>query len=383
MLRFLFPLVSLLIAVFSIGVDLFPRQPDSGICLHGGCRIDQTDSTVLAAGATPAAAKALLVEDSADPTMWCGYGEFLSTAGQSENARAAFDRAVALGPGMSPVLMRVANFNFTHERTEEGLRLAARILSQTEEFDQLLFSYLQNARVPIARILGDVVPATPRPARSWLGWVRSRGSDRDVVDTWAWIRRNHLEDERSAVETASTLWQRKAHRSAQELWADWMGARRGDYPRPQLLIDTHFEEQPSGTPFDWNLSPASSVAYIRRNGLDVRFLGQENVDFRGVQQSTAIDPGRYRFTAEIDAEDLTTDQGPFFQIVDAENPGRLTAESRPILGAISRSSVVLDFVVPQATRVLTVQLVRRPSLKFDCKISGTMHIYGASLLKLR
>jgi hypothetical protein len=380
MLRVIFPLVSLLIAGFSIGTDLFPQRPDSQVCVHGGCRIDQTDAIVVAEGATPAAAKALLVQDSADPAMWCAYGEFLTTSGDSQPAQVAFARALALGPGVSPVLMRVANFDFTHGRVAEGLRLAPRILSQTENFDDLVFSYVRASHVAAPQLLGSVIPATPRVARSWLQWQRRLGADQDVLDTWTWMRQNGLTDERSAVDTAITLWQRKAYRAAEELWAGWLDARRGDYLNPQLLANRRFEDAPSGTPFDWNLAPNPSVEFTRRDGLEIHFLGQENLTAVGVQQFTAVQPGRYRFAAEIQSDDLTTDQGPFFQIDDLENSGRLSVVAPPILGTRSRSWISADFTVPAGTRVLQIQLARRPSLKFENKIAGTLHIYRVSLL---
>ena len=381
MLRWAFPLLSLVIAGFSIAMDLFPRRPDSRICIYGGCRIDQRDESLVREGATPAVAAALLIEDPADPTMWCGYGEFLTTTGQSQKAGAAFARALVLGPNLSPVLMRVANFDFTHGRQEEGLRLAARILTETEAFDEIVFSYLRTSGVAVPRLLGAAIPATPRAARSWLEWQRRVGTDEGIRETWAWMRRNQLADERTAVEIATILWQHQAYRAAQELWADWLGVRKGDYLDPQLLFNARMAEAPSGAPFDWTLSPAAGVEFTQRDGLDLRFLGQENINAVGVRQLTAVEAGRYRFAAEISAQNLTTDQGVTFQIVDPENPARLTVETKPLLGNVSRSWISIEFRVPESTRVLAVELVRHPSLKFDNKISGVLHVFQVSLLR--
>jgi hypothetical protein len=71
-----------------------------------------------------------------------------------------------------------------------------------------------------------------------------------------------------------------------------------------------------------------------------------------------------------------------FQIVDAENPGRLTVETKPVLGNISRSLSTLDFSVPAGAKVIQVKLIRQPSLKFDSKIAGTLHIYHVSLSRI-
>ena len=378
-MRFSFPVVSLLLAGFSLRLDLFPRAADSALCRKGGCRYDQIFAQIDASGNDLHSVAALLVEDPSNPAVWCTYGELLSASGETNKAADAFGHAVALGPGMAPVLMRAANFDFTHDRTEEGLRLAARILSQTASFDEILFSYLQTSGEPISKLLGNAVPATPRVARSWLAWLRAHGSDDDVVRTWSWMRRYDLPDEKSAVETASTLWQRKAYWSAQQLWADWLGARQGDYRDPQLLANTRFQEAPSGTPFDWSFRESPSVELRRQDGLEVRFLGQENIDYSLLEQFTTLHPGRYRFSADVEADNITTDEGPFFRIIDIEHPGLLSVETRPILGSVARTRVSIAFTVPAGTRAIEIQLLRRSSLRFDNKIAGRIHIHSISL----
>src|SRR6266404_32659 len=87
MLRFVFPIISLAVTGLSLWVDVFQPRPDSPICLRGGCRFDQTDASVLAQGATPAIASAMLIEDPGNPSMWCGYGEFVTEIGQTDKPR--------------------------------------------------------------------------------------------------------------------------------------------------------------------------------------------------------------------------------------------------------------------------------------------------------
>ena len=376
-LRILFPVVSLAIAGLSIAVDLHPRTADSRLCLSGGCRFDQ----ILASGATPETMSALLNEDPEDPGIWCTYGEFWTARGDITKAKTAFDRALVLGSGLSPVLVRIANFDFTHDLTDEGLRLVPRILAESDQFDELVFSYVQTSGVAAPQLLGSVIPATPRAARSWLRWQMRMGTDQDVLDTWKWMQRNQFTAANDAVQITSLLWQHKAYRNAQELWAEWLGAKRGDYLNPQLLANARFQDTPSGTPFDWALAARAGVELIRRDGLDVHFLGRENIDAPGVAQVTAVDPGRYRFSAEVSADSISTDEGPFFQITDAENAGRLNVEMQPLLGTRSRAWISMDFTVPAGTHAVQIRLARRPSLKFDNKIAGTLHIYQVSLVR--
>jgi len=381
-MRFLFPLASLSIAIFSLAMDRARPAPGSFACIHGGCRPDQILGGLDASGDARADITALLVEDPANPAVWATYGEFLSARRQTGKAAEAFDQALALGPGISPTLMRAANFDFTHDRSEQGLRLAPTILSQTSAYDEIVFSYLQSTHLPIGELFSSVIPATPRVSRSWLSWTRAHGSTQDIVDTWSWMLQNHFDDERSATDVASSLWEHKDYRRSQQIWVDWLGAKRGDYLQPQRLANRRFQEAPNQGPFDWKLEPPSSIQLLRQDGLEVRFSGKENVTSLGVRQLTTAEPGRYRFSAEIKADGLTTDEGPFWGISDAENPARLNVETQAVKGNFERSRINLDLTVPAATQILEIRLLRHSSLRFDNAIAGRLHIYEVSLLPL-
>jgi hypothetical protein len=381
-MRFLFPLASLAIAIFSLAMDRARPAPASFACIHGGCRPDQILGGLDASGDPQAAIAALLVEDPANPAVWATYAEFLTASGQIGKAAEAFDQAIALGPGISPTLMRAANFDFTHDRIDRGLHLATRILSQTFAYDEIVFSYLQSTHVPVPTLLSSTIPATPRVAHSWLNWIRARGSTQDIVDTWSWMLHNHFADEKSAIDVASSLWEHKDYRRSQHIWVDWLGATRGDYLHPQSLANRRFQEAPNQSPFDWKLEPPSSIQLVRQDGLEVRFSGKENVTSLGVRQFATVEPGGYRFSAEVKAEGLTTDEGPFWGISDAENSARLNVETQAMRGSFERSRIILDLTVPAATQILEIRLLRHSSLRFDSGIAGTLHIYEVSLVPL-
>src|ERR1017187_8224752 len=186
------------------------------------------------------------------------------------------------------------------------------------------------------------------------------------------MKRNRLLDERSAGEVAWTLWDRASYGTAYALWTDWLGTT-------QLLANTHFDTAPRETPFDWTLGSTPAVAVTRANGLEVRFAGTETVAFSGVRQFTVVPPGRYRFSAEVSSDNLSTDQGPFFRIFDPANPGRLNVETGAIQGTVMRTRMGVEFTVTAGTETLALQLERRPSQNFDNRISGTLHIHQVSL----
>ncbi len=85
-----------------------------------------------------------------------------------------------------------------------------------------------------------------------------------------------------------------------------------------------------------------------------------------------LDPGRYRLRAWIKTRQLTTEKGVGLHIVDPADPVVLNAWTPEVLGDHDWTEVVTDFVVTGKPRLATIQVVRRPSLKFDSAPRGTV-----------
>jgi len=226
------------------------------------------------------------------------------------------------------------------------------------------------------------IPALPRPAKSWLHWmIGQQMPQTEIAAVWNWMQTRQLADEESAMAIVNEFWKRKDYQTARAVWVEWRA--RGHAQREdsrQLLNNPDFSQTPRRVPLDWNLSPSTSVEITRDgDGVDVRFSGSGNVDFRDIYQSAAVTPGPYRLAAEISSEGLTTDQKPFFQILDAESPNRFHVESDPVPANSVHSTLSLDFTVPAQTRAINLQLIRLPSAKFDNKIEGQLRLHSVRL----
>ena len=132
---------------------------------------------------------------------------------------------------------------------------------------------------------------------------------------------------------------------------------------------------------DWKLERSTGVVIKRDDGLDIQFQGTENVTRVGLSQRVAILPGRYRLAAHLLAEDITTDEGVYWQVYDAENSIRLSVTGKPIRGTLDKSWMYLDFTAPRGTRAVEVAMYRRPSLRFDNKLGGRLHLFEVSLTR--
>lgn len=170
-------------------------------------------------------------------------------------------------------------------------------------------------------------------------------------------------------------------------WTQHLAARVGDYRKSNYLFNGNFEFEPSPSPFDWDFAHAQGVDVARDCSttkpvdcsLRISFAGTQNLDFAAASQMAFVTPGPYRLRASIRTEGLTTDQGIRFRISDAELPTSLDVTFRQFKGTMSWSPVDQDFVVLAATRLLRIQVIRQPSLKFGNKISGTVWINNLKL----
>lgn len=387
-MRYLFAIVSLGLACCSIVLSRTHPSTGSWFCRAGLCQIDAISGEVApSASLLPESFVFRLNESPSDPYLWSDYADALAASGGSGKAGAAFEQAVKLGPNLPPILVRAAYFAFTHNEFERGAMLSNRVLTKTSAFDSLVFSYLHYFSQGRPGAPESAIPVSVRPAHAWASWIANNGSETEITDTSAWMQKNRLLDQTTALDLTWKLWQRQFFGSARTLWADWLqstnhGGLRNASEARQLLTNGRFEREPDGSPFDWTIPTEASVSISRDHGLAIHFLGTANVKLDGIRQSVVLQPGRYHFSAVIESDGLTTDQHPFFRIFDPANSKRFSRQLPPLAEKTPKSEIGYDLMVPQGTEAVTIDLVRLPSERFDNKIEGRLHIYGASLVPL-
>lgn len=329
-----------------------------------------------------AAFRQLLQRDPQNPYRWADLGEAFLEAGQKEQARRCFDQMLALAPRSMPLLLRAANFYFQAGENYQALPITARILTLTSDYDSIIFSEYTRLVDHSEDVLRYGLPEDRRAARSWLQYLTQAERLEDAQHTWEWIARRGYDDDSTAGEYAGFLVQQGHPRAAVSAWAQHLGTRAGDYRKSNYLFDGNFELDPTPSPFDWGFGRAVGVDVARncstaghRNcSLRIGFAGTQNLELVAASQMALVTPGPYRLRASIRTERLTTDQGIRFRISDAELPARLNVIFGQFKGTMPWSSVEQDFTVPPLTRLLRVEVIRQPSMRFDNKVGGTAWI---------
>ena len=313
--------------------------------------------------------RAAVLTDPAAPERWCDFAESLPP--RLPLARYAMNRAVALGPASPFVLYRAAGFD-----PAAALPLLHRILDSTPEYDEVVFGFLDRLDLPAARVMETVLPPDARPARAWLRHLVENDRLADSAAAWRSLLARSSADQPSTVHYIDYLLRCRRHQEAAGAWTDYLGPRRGGYRRSNYLFNPGFEP-PSGSPFDWRIAALDAAEITARDGvLSIRFLGRENVDFHHVSQQASLPPGRWLFESEVRADEVTTGEGLFVNLSGAG------VSSEPISGSFGWQRLSLAFDVPSPGRLVTVEFLRRPSLKFDNKIAGVVSFRALRLVKV-
>lgn len=376
---------------------------ESMFCRFGVCDADSALAEVRAASRARSAddrpvapASALLKylnRDRSAPYRWDELGLALVREGRRDEARVVLARAVMLGPTSASTLLTAAEFEFDDGREQEGLALTSRALMTTNDqyLRDLVFRLLDDKHVVAAQALPQLKPDKTTSLALLNRYLHSENANLDAArDVWRWIvDRGEVSDDVSRDYTATLL----ANQRARDGWQDWLRYAKtkgaDEYPEKNFIFNGRFRLDSRGGPFDWEIGQQDGAA-IRFDPpasatggrtLRITFDGRHNVGDIGVGQRVCLAAGSYVFRARVKSEALTTDQGVSFRITSDSPSGALNIVSEPVRGSTEWIDVASSFDVAEDGQIVTIQLTRRPSLRFDKLVKGTFLVEQVSIAR--
>jgi hypothetical protein len=333
--------------------------------------------------------RSALAADPAFPYRWSDLGDALlsdPSPNSLSRARYCFDRALALAPGDPQIALRAANFHFRVGETVTALRLDSEVLRLVPDYDQTVFlAYFRMGGDP-RRVLDTGIGSNPRAGGEYLRFLSGRADFRGADFVWAWLEQHHYATAPLAGFRAASLLSQSRPAEAFALRARYLTPRGSSVSGSELVENAGFETAPSGVGFDWRVDPCSGVAvtvdsrlsHSGSSSLRVVFDGQGNVDFHHVGQPVWLETGRYRLSAWVRSDDLTTDQGLALHL---KAPG-LDVFTPAATGSQGWTPVTVEFTVSGSAVPGRLEIVRCPSARFDNRIRGTAWIDDVSLVRL-
>ena len=329
--------------------------------------------------------------DVAAPNRWCDLGEALLKTGRVNQARYSIQTAVALGPYIPPILRRATSFYFSLHDNKLALEQSARVLDKTDSYDDLIFQSYRANQVPVSEILSNGLLGGRRASQAYLRYLIGIEHVDEAATVWNWELSHNFGDERLAREYVNFLFADQLYEKAAQAWALFLDGRSDGYLQSNWMFNGDFETEPTRMAFDWTIENLGedvqivrdgSVAHTGKYSLRVRFGGKENVNYRQTWERAFVRPGNYRFEAFIRTQDITTDRGIGFHIVDSENQSHLDVKTGQLIGTNDWTKIEQPIHVPEGAKLLTILIIREPSLKFDNQIGGTAWIDSLRLVRL-
>ena len=370
-------------------------QAERAFCRFGVCDTEIALKTLRAQAraSSPTKSTALsadvllsyLVRDPAAPYRWDELGEAFFKAGQRDKARLAFERAVALGPTSASTLLMAADFQFDAGHKHVALDLTSRALKvgDPQLYDGAFYMLAEKKVAPegLPEMLAMDKPTTVGFVKwflqpDWLNIDAARAG-------WAWAVTRGYADDATVRDYLNALLSTKREREA---WEDWVGYtsrdNRDGYPTSNRVFNSGFERESVDAPFDWRIHAAKGVKAAfeteqpreGKRSLRLLFDGTENVGDVGVMQSMYLEPGHYVFRAQVRSHDLTTNQGVAFRISFDPALTQLDVTTEAVLGTTDWTTKDVEFDAPSEGGIVSVRLVRKPSLKFDKLVKGTVSV---------
>lgn len=324
----------------------------------------------------------------ASPDRWCDLGEALFAVGRIQEARYCFTRAVELGPQSPPVFWRTAQFYTQIHDTSRSQEYMGRLLSFMPAYADLVFGIYRSSGANIVDTFEHGFPQGSPLGQDYFRYLLGQNvSLADSRKAWDWFTSHSLDDRRLAGDYVDWLSSKGEYLLAREIWNG--SAREYDhaYLNPNLVFNGGFETVSLQSGFDWRIPQTpgvraannSQIAFSGSSSLQIEFDGTSNVDFKSITHDVVVSPGRYHFKAWIRTSDLTTDQGIGFRLTDSS--GRVNFETTTLTGTHDWTPVDLDIALAGPVRLLRIAVVRKPSWRFDNKISGEVWIDEVSLVK--
>lgn len=116
--------------------------------------------------------------------------------------------------------------------------------------------------------------------------------------------------------------------------------------------------------------------------LRLDFTGGSNVNLGAPLQFVPVQPQTtYHFHAYMRTQDITTESGLRFSIIDPNHPSAVSVLTENLTGTHPWNAQDANVTTGPETHFLLVRLFRSQSRLFDNRLSGTVRIAGVSLVQ--
>ncbi len=316
----------------------------------------------------------------------------LEMAGKNDEADAYFRAAQAAYPISAEVSWKYGNFLLRQDRLTEAYAEIHRAVMVDPQLIPLAVSRVWHSD-PDIHLIDQVLPNTADAYSQALDFLDGAQDATGALQVWnRLIAINPRTEPKLAFPLIDLLVARGKFEDAGKVWHQITGkdtASAVAFTENSLVYNGGFEKDISGGGFGWRQNDAEGADFDfdtdeKHSGsrsARLTFDGTKNLLYEGLLQNVVVSPNtRYRFQGFLRTDQISTNSGMRFEIVDPNNPQRLDVLTPNETGTLPWTLEQLDFATGPDTQLISIRIVRKPSERLDNKIRGTVWIDDVSLV---
>jgi tetratricopeptide (TPR) repeat protein len=319
----------------------------------------------------------------------------LETAGSNDEADSNFRAAQAAYPISAEVSWKYGNFLLRRNRLPEAYAEIHRAILVDPKLIPLAVSRVWHSDPEIHVLLDQVLPDTAEAYSEALAFLANEQNPTAAVQVWNRLmaRDPHTDWKRAFVLTDLLVAQEKFE-EAGIVWRQAVGSDAGPasgYTGHSLIHDGGFEKDIAGGGFGWRQSEVAGADFDfdtdeKHSGsrsARLIFDGTKNLSYDGLFQYVLVSPGtRYRFQGFLRTDQISTESGMRFEILDPKDQKDLDVLTQNETGTVPWTVEQIDFTTGPQTHVILIRIARRLSGRLDNKLRGTVWVDDVSLAAL-
>ncbi len=317
----------------------------------------------------------------------------LEMAGNNGEADSYFRAAQAAYPISAEVSWKYGNFLLRQDRMSEAYAEIHRAVMVEPRLIPLAVSRVWHSDPNIHLLLDQVLPDTAEAFSQALAFLTDAKDPTAALEAWhRLLAIDPHTDMKLVYQLTDMLVAQEKFDEAGTVWRQAVGRDTGSAPAyagNSLVYDGGFEKDMSGGGFGWQQTDTKGADFdfdmdVKHSGsrsARLIFDGTENLSYQGLFQIVLVSPDtRYRFQGFLRSDEISTESGMRFEIVDPNDPQHLDVVTPNETGTLPWTLEQIDFTTGPHTHLIRIQLARKPSERLDNKLSGTVWVDDVTIV---
>jgi tetratricopeptide (TPR) repeat protein len=315
------------------------------------------------------------------------------TAGNPDEADRDFRAAQAAYPISAEVAWKYGNFLLRQNRLPEAYSQIHRALLVDSNLIPFAVSRVWHSNPDVHLLLDQILPDSAEAYSDAVAFLSGEQNPTAAVEAWnRLVAKDPSTDWKRSFALTDMLVAQEKYEEAGKVWHQVVAMdpdRASGYGGNSLVYNGGFEADLAGGGFGWRQSDAEGADFdfdteekhSGNRSARLTFDGSKNLSYAGLFQEILVSPGtRYRFQGFLHTDQISTDSGMRFEIVDPKNQKDLDAFTQNETGTLPWTLEQLDFATGPQTHLIEVRVARKPSERLDNKLRGTMWVDDVSLV---